>query len=167
LRRGQRRGGGYARAAAGRAPGPFSPGRPEKDRAGSDAGDPAGALDPLLPPVDLARAQGLLGAEAALRRVQSRAALLFEGQGDLTEGSSVRELTDESLRSNRKGRESEGENPPCSASFTCLPTSAIVAATWRSHSRGDREHGTSERTGSSEAADGPDQPEVSGPRLCD
>ena len=40
---------------------------PEGHREGSDAGDPAGELDPARPPADLARAAGLLRAQAELR----------------------------------------------------------------------------------------------------
>ena len=63
---------GYARDPALRAPRSFSQYRSQENRAGLDAGDSAGQMDSVFPPVDLARAQGLPGAQAEMHRMQSR-----------------------------------------------------------------------------------------------
>jgi len=56
---------------------------PKKNRAGLDASDPAEQVDPVFPPADLARPQGLPGAQAQVRGVQPRNALLRQRQDGL------------------------------------------------------------------------------------
>ena len=58
--------------------------RPEGHREGPDEGDPAGALDPVLPPGDLARPPRLLRAQAELRRLHAGAVLPVGGSGSLS-----------------------------------------------------------------------------------